>query len=83
MDGLSPDSYPVAFRRQKRCDAEDSGKEMRDVQGVMGRTNSPSSHNPLRASKSDWVRVWTQTGISHFCGFDEEVGFGNFKSRQI
>ena len=37
---LSPDSYPVAFRRRKREDAEDFGKEMRGAQRVMGRTNS-------------------------------------------
>ena len=43
--------YPVAFRRRKRGDAEDSGKEMRGAQRVMGKTN------PLRAPKTDWVRV--------------------------
>ena len=36
----SADSYPVAFRRQKRGDAEDFGKEMRGAQRAMGRTNS-------------------------------------------
>ena len=35
-----PDSYPVAFRRRKRGDAEDLGKEMRGAQRVMGRTDS-------------------------------------------
>ena len=35
-----PDSYPVAFRRRKRGDAEDFGKEMRGAQRVIRRTNS-------------------------------------------
>ena len=30
-------SYPVAFRRRKRRDAEDLGKEMRARKGLMGR----------------------------------------------
>ena len=34
------DSYPVAFKRRKRGEAEDLGKEMRGAQRVMGRTNS-------------------------------------------
>ena len=35
-----PDSYPVAFRRRKRGDSEDFGKEIRGARRVMGRTNS-------------------------------------------
>ena len=34
------DSYPVAFWRRKRGDAEDFGKEMRGAQRVMRRTRS-------------------------------------------
>ena len=30
------DSYPVAFKRRKRVDAEDFGKEMRGAQRVLG-----------------------------------------------
>ena len=37
------DSSPVAFRRQKRGDTEDFGKEMRGAQRVMRRTNSGNS----------------------------------------
>ena len=37
---VSADSYPVAFRRRKRGDAEDFGKEIRGAQRVKGRTNS-------------------------------------------
>ena len=36
---LVADSYPVAFGRRKRGDAEDFEKEMRGAQRVMGRTS--------------------------------------------
>ena len=51
-----------AFRRRKRGDAEDFGKEMRGAHRVMRRTNSelPSVFSTILCAppKSDWVRVW-------------------------
>ena len=51
-----PDSYPVAFRQQKRGDAEDFGKEMRGAQRVMGRTNSGkvARENTEDKETTDW-----------------------------
>ena len=50
------DSYPVAFRRRKRGDAEDFGK-MRGAQRAMGRRNSVFPTILCAPPKSDWVRV--------------------------
>ena len=50
------DSYPVAFRRRKRGDAEDFGK-MRGAQRAVGRRNSVFPTILCAPPKSDWVRV--------------------------
>ena len=70
-----PDSYPVVFRRRKREDAEDFGKEIEGRAKGCGKDElgeggffSPSlrlPHNPLRAPKSDWVRVWCYACINN------------------
>ena len=49
---LFTDSYSVAFRRQKRGDAEDFGKGMRGAQRVMGRTNSGKACFPPSSPQS-------------------------------
>ena len=74
---LFTDSYSVAFRRQKRGDAEDFGKGMRGTQRVMGRTNSgkacfpPSSPQSfarrLKATGYEWsFDRWNMSWASSF-----------------
>ena len=57
-----PDSYPVAFRRRKRGDAEDFGKEMRGAQRVMERTNSEKVASFPPSSPQSFARRLKATG---------------------
>ena len=81
-EATGTDSYPVAFRRRKRGNAEDFGKEIGRAKGYgqnEAREGSPSfslPHNPLRAPKSDRVRVWAFLSTSDFLKtnlFDQNV----------
>ena len=59
---IEADSYPVAFRRRKRGDAEDFGKEMRGAQRVMGRTNSEKVASFTPSSPQSFARRLKATG---------------------